>query len=419
MAEERKLTAFENAQAQLRDVQQILGFDDHDFALLASPRREVHVEVPVRRDNGELEVLKGYRIQHNWSRGPCKGGIRYAADVDPDEVRTLAMLMTWKCALLNLPYGGAKGGIAFDPREFSKGEIERITRRFTAEILPIIGPEVDIPAPDMGTDAQTMAWMMDTYSQAVGYTAPGVVTGKPISLGGSLGRAEATSLGVFLMVRAALKRAGVEDLNGATASIQGFGKVGRDAAIYMHEAGMKVVGVSDVYGGIYNPDGIDIPALAEHVDATGKVVDFPGAEAISAQDVLTLDVDAVVPAAVQGVITRDNAHDVKAKVIVEGANGPTTKFADAILEEKGVIVVPDILANSGGVLVSYYEWVQSRDNFFWDLERVQKAQEKSMMQVWDDVCEFSDSHKVSLRKGAMAMAVERVLDAHNMRGLYP
>ncbi|MCI7552025.1 MAG: Glu/Leu/Phe/Val dehydrogenase [Actinomycetaceae bacterium] len=419
MAEEAKLSPFDNAKKQLRDAQEILGFSDNDFELLATPRREVSVAVPVRRDDGSVEVLRGYRVQHNWSRGPGKGGVRYAENVDLDEVRTLAMLMTWKCALLNLPYGGAKGGVAFDPSQYSKAEIERISRRYIAEILPVIGPEVDVPAPDMGTDGQTMAWFMDTYSQAVGYTAPGIVTGKPISLGGSLGRAESTSLGVFLTTRAALKRVGVEDMTQATVAIQGFGKVGRDAAHFCHDEGMKVVAISDVYGAIYNAEGIDTHALAEYVDEHGKVVGFGGADPLDPAELLLLDVDAVVPAAVEGVITGENADRVRAKVVVEGANGPTTKDADAILDAKGIDVVPDILANSGGVLVSYYEWVQSRDNFFWDLERVQKAQERSMMQVWDDVVAFADSHKVSLRKAAVAMAVERVLDAHHMRGLYP
>ncbi|MCI6574605.1 MAG: Glu/Leu/Phe/Val dehydrogenase [Actinomycetaceae bacterium] len=410
---------FENAKKQLREVQKILGFSEEDYELLATPRREVSVAVPVRRDDGSVKVLRGYRVQHNWSRGPGKGGIRYAKSVDLDEVRALSMLMTWKCALLNLPYGGAKGGIAFDPAEYSKAEIERITRRYVSEILPVIGPEIDVPAPDMGTDGQTMAWFMDTYSQAVGYTAPGVVTGKPVSLGGSLGRAESTSLGVFLMTKAALERAGVSDLTQATVAVQGFGKVGRDAAVFMHDAGMKVLAVSDVFGAIYNEAGIDVKALGEYVESTGKVVDFPGAEPLDADQLVLLDVDAVVPAAVESVITGANASEVKAKVIVEGANGPTTPEADAILKEKGVIIVPDILANSGGVLVSYYEWVQSRDNFFWDLERVRTAQEKSMMAVWDDVVAFADKHEVTLREAAWAMAVERVLDAHKMRGLYP
>ncbi|MDP9806074.1 glutamate dehydrogenase (NAD(P)+) [Trueperella bonasi] len=411
-------TPYDDAKAQLKRAQEILGFSDDDYALLATPRREVTVAVPVQRDDGTMTVLQGYRIQHNWSRGPGKGGVRYAENVDMEEVRALAMLMTWKAALLNLPYGGAKGGIAFNPAEYSQAEIERITRRYVHELLPVIGPEVDIPAPDMGTDAQTMAWFMDTYSQAVGYTEPGIVTGKPVSLGGSLGRAEATSLGVYITTRAALEHLGIHE-EGATVAVQGFGKVGRGAARFMDDAGMKVVAVSDVFGAVYNADGIDTKALAGHVDETGKVVDFAGAQAMDPAELLLLDVDAVVPAAVEAVLTEKNASDVKARVVVEGANGPTTGAGDAILNEKGVLVVPDILANSGGVLVSYYEWVQSRDNFFWDLERVQESQESAMLAVWGDVVKFADEHGVNLREAAVSMAVERVLDAHKMRGLFP
>ncbi|STC69293.1 Glu/Leu/Phe/Val family dehydrogenase [Corynebacterium pilosum] len=411
-------TAFDDAKKQLRAAQEILGFSDDDYELLATPRRELSVAIPVRRDDGTREVLHGYRVQHNLTRGPGKGGTRYAEDVDMEEVRALSMLMTWKCALLNLPYGGAKGGVAFDPTKYSEAERERITRRYVAEILPIIGPEVDIPAPDVGTDAQTMAWFMDTYSTAVGYTAPGIVTGKPVSLGGSVGRAEATSLGVFITTREAIKQLGIE-VEGATAAVQGFGKVGRDAAIFMEKAGMKVVAVSDVFGAIYNADGIDTEALAEHVDETGKVVGFAGAEAMDPAEVLLLDVDAVIPAAVEGVITSDNADQIKAKVVIEAANGPTTSGGDEILNSKGIMVVPDILANSGGVLVSYYEWVQSRDNFWWDLERVQANQEEAMMSVWNDVVAFAEEKDITMREAAVAMAVERVLDAHHMRGLFP
>ncbi|NLW13738.1 MAG: Glu/Leu/Phe/Val dehydrogenase [Trueperella sp.] len=411
-------TPYDDAKAQLKRAQEILGFSDDDYALLATPRREITVAVPVKRDDGTETVLQGYRIQHNWTRGPGKGGVRYSKNVDMEEIRALAMLMTWKASLLNLPYGGAKGGIAFDPADFSKNEIERITRRYVHELFPVIGPEKDIPAPDLGTDAQTMAWFMDTYSQAVGYAEPGIVTGKPVSLGGSLGRAEATSLGVYITTRAALNYLEIEE-EGATVAVQGFGKVGRGAAKFMDQAGMKVVAISDVFGAIYNGDGIDTEALGKHVDETGKVLDFAGAEAMDPAELLLLDVDAVVPAAVEAVITKDNAGDVKARLVVEGANGPTTGLGDEILNENGVMVVPDILANSGGVLVSYYEWVQSRDNFFWDLERVQQSQESAMLSVWDEVVEFSEEHGVNLREAAVSMAVERVLDAHKMRGLFP
>lgn len=409
---------YEDAKNQLKKAQEILGFSDADYDLLAIPRREMSVAIPVKRDDGTREVLHGYRVQHNLSRGPAKGGIRFAKQVDIDEVRALAMWMSWKCALLSLPYGGAKGGVRIDPSQYSQAELERVTRRFTAEILPIIGPEKDVPAPDVGTNEQTMAWLMDTYSQSVGYTVPGACTGKPVELGGSLGRAESTSLGVFLMVKAALQKLGV-NIEGATATVQGFGKVGRGAAKFMEQAGIKVVAISDVYGAIRNDEGIDVKALGEHVDATGKVVDFPGASAMDPEDVLMLDVDVVVPAAIEGVIREDNAKNVKAPIIVEAANGPTTSDADEILNKEGKLIVPDILANSGGVLVSYYEWVQSRDNFFWDIERVQNEQSRRMLAAWEEVDEYATEKDVTLRVAATALAVDRVLHAHKLRGLYP
>ena len=412
------MTMFDEAKASLKEVQKVLGFSDEDFALLSTPRRELTVAVPVRRDDGSVEVLKGYRIQHNFSRGPGKGGVRYAPQVDVEEVRALSMLMTWKCALFNLPYGGAKGGIAFDPRDYSDAEIERITRRYTSEILPIIGPETDIPAPDVGTDSRTMAWMMDTYSQSIGYTVPGVVTGKPVSLGGSLGRDVATSYGVYLVTVNALKTKGIEPEQ-ARVVVQGFGKVGRDAVRYCAEAGMTVVAVSDIYGAIYNADGIDYEALAAHVDETGTVVGLKGSEPLDPKKLFSLDVDVVIPAAVEGVITGENAADITAPIIVEGANGPTSADADVILADKGTMVVPDVLANGGGVLVSYYEWVQSRDNYFWEFDRVQEEQAKATAKVWQDVISFAAEHEVTLRQAAVGIAVERVLDAHNMRGLYP
>ncbi|EJZ87571.1 Glu/Leu/Phe/Val family dehydrogenase [Winkia neuii] len=409
---------YEDAKNQLKKAQEILGFSDADYDLLAIPRRERSVAIPVKRDDGTREVLHGYRVQHNLSRGPAKGGIRFAKQVDIDEVRALAMWMSWKCALLSLPYGGAKGGVRIDPSQYSQAELERVTRRFTAEILPIIGPEKDVPAPDVGTNEQTMAWLMDTYSQSVGYTVPGACTGKPVELGGSLGRAESTSLGVFLMVKAALQKLGV-NIEGATATVQGFGKVGRGAAKFMEQAGIKVVAISDVYGAIRNDEGIDVKALGEHVDATGKVVDFPGASAMDPEDVLMLDVDVVVPAAIEGVIREDNAKNIKAPIIVEAANGPTTSDADEILNKEGKLIVPDILANSGGVLVSYYEWVQSRDNFFWDIERVQNEQSRRMLAAWEEVDEYATEKDVTLRVAATALAVDRVLHAHKLRGLYP
>lgn len=418
MSEDYKPNPYEDAKNQLREAQKILGFSEGDYEMLASPRREMSVSIPIRRDDGTHQVLHGYRVQHNLTRGPAKGGIRYNENVDIDEVRALSMWMTWKCALVNLPYGGAKGGVTIDPSKYSQAELERVTRRYISEILPIIGPEKDVPAPDVGTNEQTMAWIMDTYSQFQGYTVPGICTGKPVSLGGSLGRAEATSLGVVIMVEAALKKKGIK-FEDASLAIQGFGKVGRGAAEIAQRRGGKVVAISDIFGAIYNADGIDTKALGEYVDEKSKVVGFPGAEPMDASQLLLLDVDVVVPAAIEGVLTRDNTPDVKAKIIVEGANGPTDSAADKILNEKGVMIVPDILANSGGVIVSYYEWVQGRDNFFWPLERVQQEEEQRITAAWKDVEAYAEEKGVTLRVAATVLAVERVLQAHKRRGLYP
>lgn len=418
MSEDYKPNPYEDAKNQLREAQKILGFSDADYQMLATPRREMSVCIPIRRDDGTHEVLNGYRVQHNLTRGPAKGGIRYNENVDIDEVRALSMWMTWKCALVNLPYGGAKGGVTIDPSKYSQAELERVTRRYISEILPIIGPEKDVPAPDVGTNEQTMAWIMDTYSQFQGYTVPGICTGKPVSLGGSLGRAEATSLGVVIMVEATLKKKGIK-FEDASLAIQGFGKVGRGAAEIAQRRGGKVVAISDIFGAIYNADGIDTKALGEYVDEKGKVVGFPGADPMDAAQLLLLDVDVVVPAAIEGVLTKENAPDVKAKIIVEGANGPTDSAADKILNEKGVMIVPDILANSGGVIVSYYEWVQGRDNFFWPLERVQQEEEQRITAAWKDVEAYAEEKGVTLRVAATVLAVERVLQAHKRRGLYP
>jgi len=347
-----------DAQAQLAAATATLGYEPGLHEMLARPRREITVSVPLRRDDGTVEIFTGHRVQHNFSRGPAKGGLRYAPGVDLDEVRALAMWMTWKCALLDVPYGGAKGGITIDPRGYSAAELERVTRRYTSEILPIIGPERDIPAPDIGTDEQTMAWMMDTYSVASGYTVPGVVTGKPVSVGGSLGRAMATSAGVVHIALAALEHRGLTAAR-SSAAVQGFGKVGAGAAVLLQQAGVRVVAVSDQYGALHRACGIDVPALQRHVAATGSVVGFADADPIDGADLLELDVDLLVPAAVEGVLHEGNAARVRAKVVVEGANGPTTGAADRILADNDVLVVPDILANAGGVIVSYFEWVQS------------------------------------------------------------
>lgn len=408
----------EDAKAQVRRAQEIIGFNETFFRYLTTSRREMTVAIPLRRDDGSDELLTGYRVQHSLTRGPAKGGVRFAPNVDIDEVRALAMLMTWKVALFNLPYGGAKGGVVIDPRNYSEAELERVTRRYTSEILPIIGPDTDIPAPDVGTNSQQMAWMMDTYSVASGHTVLGVVTGKPVEMGGSLGRSVSTSFGVMLTARAAMQERGIDPTK-ATATVQGFGKVGADAARYLAQIGTKVVAVSDIYGAIYNSNGLDIPALMEHVKTTGKVVDFPGSEPLDSAQVLLLDVDVVIPAAVEGMLNENNCKDVKAGIIVEGANGPTTAAADAEFNRAGKLVVPDILANSGGVLVSYYEWIQSNQAHWWSLEKVQSRQEKHTQDIWDAVIEFAKQHRITLREAAIAISVKKVYEAHRLRGLYP
>ncbi|WP_395244407.1 Glu/Leu/Phe/Val dehydrogenase [Agromyces sp. MMS24-K17] len=407
-----------DARSQLAEAVGLLGYADGLHRMLATPRRELTVAVPLRLDGGETTLFTGYRVQHNFSRGPAKGGLRYAPNVDLDEVRALAMWMTWKCALLDVPYGGAKGGIAIDPRAHSVAELERVTRRYTSEILPIIGPERDIPAPDIGTDEQTMAWIMDTYSVNSGYTVPGIVTGKPIALGGSQGRASATSRGVTHVALAALAHVGLRP-DRATAAVQGFGKVGADAARFLADAGVAVEAVSDMYGAVHRAGGLDLAALTDHVRATGTVVGFPGADSIDGAALLELDVDLLVPAAVEGVIHEGNAGAVRARVVVEGANGPTTAAGDRILAERGVLVVPDILANAGGVIVSYFEWVQANQAYWWRADEVEARLEERMLSAWGHVLGYAEARGLSLRTAATALAVERVAEAHRLRGLYP
>ncbi|KQW53585.1 glutamate dehydrogenase [Nocardioides sp. Root1257] len=411
-------TVLADARSQLAAAIEVLEYDDSVYAMLATPRREVTVSIPLRRDDGSQEVLVGHRVQHNFSRGPAKGGLRYSPDVTLDEVRALAMWMTWKCALLDVPYGGAKGGVRIDPRGYSPAELERVTRRYTSEISPLIGPERDIPAPDIGTDERTMAWMMDTYSAQQGYTVLGVTTGKPISLGGSLGRATATSRGVAHVAFAALADRGIAS-TGATAAVQGFGKVGRYAARFLAEAGVRVVAVSDQYGAIADEAGLDVVALEAHVDATGSVVGFVGSDVLESAALLELDVDLLVPAAVEGVLNAGNAHRVRAKVIVEGANGPTTPEADEVFRSNGVLVAPDILANAGGVVVSYFEWVQANQAFWWSADEVEARLATRMDIAWRAVNAHARRLGVPLRAAATALAVERVAQAHLLRGLYP
>jgi glutamate dehydrogenase (NAD(P)+) len=412
-------SAWESAQLQLAEAVRHLDLDDGMHQTLATPRREMTVSIPLRRDDGRIEVLRGYRVQHNLSRGPAKGGIRYHPSTDIDEVRALAMWMTWKCALIGIPYGGAKGGVTIDPRLYSQNELERVTRRYASELFPIVGPEKDIPAPDVGTDEQTMAWFMDTYSVQKGYTVTGVVTGKPVSIGGSEGRGGATSRGVMITAFAALREAGI-DPSGVTVAVQGFGKVGGLAAQYLHDAGCKVVAVSDVGGGAYNPAGIDPSAMMRDM-AGGRtsVAGYPGTEPISNEELLELDVDVLVPAALEGVIHEGNAGKIKARLIVEGANGPTTPKADAILSDSGIVVVPDILANSGGVAVSYFEWVQDLQAYWWTEGEVTDRMKTILERSYAEVSTLAAERSVSKRTAAQMIAIGRVAEAHRTRGLYP
>jgi glutamate dehydrogenase (NAD(P)+) len=375
--------------------------------------------VPLRRDDGHVEVLRGYRVQHNLTRGPAKGGVRFHPATDLDEVRALAMWMTWKCALVGVPYGGAKGGVAVDPKQLSRNELERMTRRYMSELIPMVGPEKDIPAPDVGTDEQTMAWMMDTYSIHSGYTTTGVVTGKPVSIGGSEGRGGATSRGVMYSAFCALRDAGLTPAD-MTVAVQGFGKVGALTAQYLHDAGCRVVAVSDVQGGVYDPGGLPTASLARHLrSGAPTVVGYPGTDPISNAELLELDVDILVPAALEGVIHEENASRIRARFIVEGANGPTTPDADQILQENGILVVPDILANSGGVAVSYFEWVQDLQAYFWSEDEVNDRLKIMMERAYAQVSNLAAERKVSMRTAAQMIGVGRVAEAHRTRGLYP
>lgn len=408
----------DTAKAQLASAVEILGYGEGLHQMLATPRREMNVAVPLRRDDGEVELFMGYRVQHNISRGPGKGGLRYSSSVDIDEVRALAMWMTWKCAVVDVPYGGAKGGVTIDPRQHSMQELERVTRRYTSEIMPIIGPERDIMAPDIGTNEQTMAWVMDTYSVSQGYTIPGVTTGKPVAVGGSLGRATATSRGVVHAAAAALGDAGVQ-LSEVSAAVQGFGKVGSHAARFLHDAGTRVVAVSDETGGVFRSDGLDIAKLFRHVELTGHVVGFDGGDPIDNTELLALDVDVLVPAAVEGVLDAETAVNVKARWVVEGANGPTTSEGDRILGERGVVVVPDILANAGGVVVSYFEWVQANQAYWWTEREIEDRLEHRMITAHRAVAALAQAESISLRDAALTIGVRRVAEAHQIRGLYP
>jgi glutamate dehydrogenase (NAD(P)+) len=412
------LNPFRIAMRQFDTAAEKLKLDAGLREVLRSPRRALSLSLPIKMDDGTIKVFHGYRVQHNNARGPCKGGIRYHPNVSFDEVQALASWMTWKCATVNIPFGGAKGGIICDPKSLSRNELERLTRRYAYEISDFIGPDRDIPAPDVYTDAQVMAWIMDTYSMTLGHTVPGVVTGKPTFLGGSLGRNEATARGCVYTIRCACEVKGVDHAQ-ATAAIQGFGNAGSIAAELLHKIGMKVVAVSDSKGGIINPKGLDISKVVAHKNKTGSVVRFPGAKPISSEEVLELDCDVLVPAALENQITLANAHKVKARIIAEAANGPTTPGADKILHQKGVFLIPDILANAGGVTVSYFEWVQDLQELFWDVEEVHRKMEKIMGKAFSDVHSAAKQHRVDMRTGAYIVAVDRVAKATESRGIWP
>ncbi|HEY3249053.1 MAG TPA: Glu/Leu/Phe/Val dehydrogenase [bacterium] len=385
---------------------------------LAHPQRELTVNFPVEMDDGSGRIFTGYRIHHSTVLGPTKGGIRYSPQVSLNEVRALAMWMTWKCALMHLPYGGAKGGVTCDPRALSTRELEKLTRRYATEISIIIGPDRDIPAPDVGTNDQIMAWFMDTISMHEGYSVAAAVTGKPISIGGSAGRREATGRGVMIAAREAA-RVRKTRFAGARVAVQGFGNVGATAAYLMHDQGCRIVAVSDLFGGIYNPNGLDPHAVLRHVKATGGVGGFPGSDQVSNAELLEVACDFLVPAAIEGQITGDNAPRIKAPIIVEGANGPTTPEADEILGQRGVFIVPDILANAGGVIVSYFEWVQDLQSLFWTEDEINQRLERIMVRAFDGVVALAEDRDVDLRTAALIFAVRRVADALMTRGIYP
>jgi glutamate dehydrogenase (NAD(P)+) len=410
--------AYQNALAQYDRAVRKLELDENTAEYMRWPRREFTVNFPVRRDDGRVEMFTGYRVHHNTILGPSKGGIRYSTAVTLDEVRALAMWMTWKCALVNLPYGGAKGGVIVEPKSMSQGELERLTRRYTSELIPLISPQMDIPAPDMGTNAQTMAWIMDTYSMTVGYSVPAIVTGKPINIGGSLGRNEATGRGVVVCMMEALKRQGMANKRSRIV-IQGFGNVGSNAALYAYEQGFDVVAVSDVNGGIYNEHGLDIPEVVNYYEHNRGLTGFPGAQSVKNDELLLLPCDVLIPAAMEGQITERNASQIKAKMIVEGANGPTTTEADDILNARGVFVVPDILANAGGVIVSYFEWVQDIQSFFWDAEEIYRQLDRIMIKAYDATAQMAEDKQADMRTAAQMVAINRVANALKTRGFYP
>ncbi len=408
---------FEAMMSRFDRAAELLDLEPGIYKILRNPEKQLIVSVPVMMDNGDVEVFTGYRVLYNTSRGPAKGGIRFDLNVTLEEVKALSAWMTWKCAVVNLPFGGAKGGVICDPLSMSVGELERVTRRYTKGIISLLGPDTDVPAPDVNTNERVMAWLMDTYSMHVGRTENAVTTGKPVEMGGSLGRKEATGRGCMLVTKEALAHLGM-DINGATVAVQGFGNVGSIAAKLMTQQGAKVIGISDRAGAFFNAKGIDVDAAIEHVQQHRSLDGFTGGDLIDADELLTLDVDVLVPAALENVITTKNAPRIRAKVICEGANGPTTAAADPILDEKGIFVIPDILANAGGVTVSYFEWVQDRMGYFWSEAIVNERLGDIMTRSFGDVLQLSKQHRVNMRTAAYMLSISRVATVHRLRGIY-
>jgi glutamate dehydrogenase (NAD(P)+) len=408
---------FEAMMSRFDRAAELLDLEPGLYKVLRHPEKQIIVSVPVLMDNGDVEVYTGYRVLYNTSRGPAKGGIRFDMQVTLEEVKALAAWMTWKCAVVNLPFGGSKGGVVCDPFKLSAGELERLTRRYTAGIIATLGPDSDVPAPDVNTNERVMAWVMDTYSMHVRHTVTAVVTGKPVEMGGSLGRREATGRGCMIVTKEALKHLGMP-VQGTTVAIQGFGNVGSVAAQLLQREGCKIVAISDKSGGYYNRSGIDLAAATAHVKQHRGLQGFAGGEQISNDELLTLDVDVLLPAALENVITSKNASKVRAKIICEGANGPTTAGADSVLDEKGIFVVPDILANAGGVTVSYFEWVQDRGGYFWDEVTVNNRLTEIMTRSFADVLQLSRQHKVNMRTAAYMLSISRVATVHRLRGIY-
>ena len=414
---EQEINPWEAQAARFDFAARKLNLDEGLWRVLRYPAREVIVHFPVSMDDGRIEVFTGYRVQHSQARGPSKGGIRYGPDVTLDEVRALASWMTWKCAVVNIPFGGAKGGVICDPKTMSQGELERMTRRYTAEIIEFLGPEKDVPAPDVNTNEQTMAWIMDTYSMHMRQTVTAVVTGKPLTIGGSRGRREATGRGIALVCDEALKYLSLPR-DGCRVIIQGFGNVGSNAAQLMRERGYKIIGIGEYDGGLFNPNGIDIDSLLEHKLRNGTVLGFREAEAMPTAELLTTDCEILIPAATENVITSRNAERIKARIVCEGANGPTTAVADEILADKKVFIIPDILANAGGVTASYFEWVQDRQGYFWKESEVNERMEAILAESFDDVTRYAEAHAVNNRIAAYMLAIDRVAFTIKQRGIY-